>query len=152
MLVQYQPFQFYSVLAKRSQHDSGEERVTAKSRPMMSLIGRAPSFVSSSTSVSPGKRSYGNQNPWSTIAEKEEGSRRPDIGIDRKKAFNHYYHGQFMAPSVMMTMLGLLKSGKLILRYTSDRGDPMKLLGERHEKPNLVSLTRKLMMEPRNPL
>ena len=76
--------------------DSGEERVTAKSRPMMSLIARVPSNVSSSTSVSPGKRSYGNQNPWSTIAEKEEGSGRPDIGIDRLKASDHYYHEQFM--------------------------------------------------------
>ena len=31
----------------------------------------------------------------------------------------------------MTTVLGLPKSGKLILRCTSDRGDPMKLLGER---------------------
>ena len=83
-------------MAKRLQQDSGEERVTAKSRPMMSLIARVPSNVSSSTSVSPVKRSYGNQNPWSTIAEKEEGSGRPDIGIDRKKAFDHYYHEQYM--------------------------------------------------------
>ena len=30
-------------MAKRVQQDSGEERVTAKSRPMMSLIARAPS-------------------------------------------------------------------------------------------------------------
>ena len=49
-------------LAKRSQHDSGEERVTAKLRPMMSLIARAPSHVSSSTSVNLQKRSYGNQD------------------------------------------------------------------------------------------
>ena len=83
-------------MAKRSQHDSGEERVTAKSRPMMSLIARAPSHVSSSTSVSPGKRSYGNQDPWSTIAEKEERSGRPDIGIDRMKASDYYYHEQLM--------------------------------------------------------
>ena len=41
--------------AKRSQHDSGEEQVTAKSRPMMSLIARVPSHVSSSTSVSRGR-------------------------------------------------------------------------------------------------
>ena len=47
-------------MAKRSQHDSGEGRVTATSRPMMNLIARAPSFVSSSTSVSPEKRSYGS--------------------------------------------------------------------------------------------
>ena len=57
-------------MARRSLHDSEEERVTAKSRPMMSLIARVPSNVSSSTSVSPVKRSYGNQNPWSTLAEK----------------------------------------------------------------------------------
>ena len=55
-------------MAKKLQHDSGEERVTAKSRPMMSLTARVPSNASSSTSVSPVKRSYGNQNPWSTIA------------------------------------------------------------------------------------
>ena len=36
-------------MAKRSQHDSGEERVTTKSRPVMSLIARVPSNVSSST-------------------------------------------------------------------------------------------------------
>ena len=40
-------------MAKRSQEDSGEERVTAKSKPMMNLIAGTPSFVSSSTSVSP---------------------------------------------------------------------------------------------------
>ena len=83
-------------MAKRLQQDSGEERVTAKSRPMMSFTARVPSNVSSSTSVSPGKTSCGNQNPWSTIAEKEEGSGRPDIGIDRKKASDSYYHEQFM--------------------------------------------------------
>ena len=55
--------------------------------------------------------------------------------------------------SGMTTVLGLLKSGKLILRCTSDRGDPMKLLGEQHEKFDLVSLTRKpIVMVPRNPL
>ena len=83
-------------MAKRLQQDSGEERVTAKSRPMMSFIARVPSHVSSSTSASLGKRSDGNQDPWSTFAEKDEGSGRPDIGIDRKKASDRYYHVQFM--------------------------------------------------------
>ena len=82
-------------MAKRLQQDSGEERVTAKSRPMMRLIARVPSNVSSSTSVSRVKRSYGNQNPWGTIAEKEDRSGRPDIGTDRKIAFDYYYHEQF---------------------------------------------------------
>ena len=83
-------------MAKRSQHGSGEERGTAKSRPMMNLIARAPSHVSSSTSASPGKRSCGSQDPWSSIAKKEERSGRPDIGIDRLKAYDYYYHEQFM--------------------------------------------------------
>ena len=55
-------------MAKRSQQDSGEERVTAKSRPMMNLIARTPSFVSSSTSVSLGKKHYGSQDPWKSVA------------------------------------------------------------------------------------
>ena len=82
--------------AKRLQQDSGEERVTAKSRPMMSLIARVPSNVSSSTSVSPGKRSYGNQDPWSRNAEKEERPGRPVVGSDRKTAFDYYYLEQFI--------------------------------------------------------
>ena len=54
-------------MAKRSQQDSGQERVTAKSRPVMNLLARTPLFVSSSTSVSPGKRCYGNQDPWKSV-------------------------------------------------------------------------------------
>ena len=38
----------FDTMAKRSQQDSGEERVTAKSRPMMNFIARTPSFVSAS--------------------------------------------------------------------------------------------------------
>ena len=48
-----------AAMAKRFQQDSGEERVTAKSKPMTNLIARTPSVVSSSTSLSPGKRYYG---------------------------------------------------------------------------------------------
>ena len=82
-------------MAKRSQHDSGGERVTAKSRPMMNLIARAPSNVSSSTSVSPVKRSYGSPDPWSSIA-KEDRSGRFDKGTDSFEASDHHYHEQFM--------------------------------------------------------
>ena len=57
-------------MSKRKQEESGEERVTAKSRPMMSLIARAPSTLSSSASESPGKRSYESQSTWSAQAEK----------------------------------------------------------------------------------
>ena len=78
-------------MAKRSQQDSGEERITAKSRPLMNLIARTPSVVSSSTSLSPGKRCYGSQDPWRSIGG-EDGSRRPDKGTDLFEASDHYFH------------------------------------------------------------
>ena len=52
-----------AAMAKRAQQDSGEGRVTAKSRPMMNLTARTPSFVSSSDSSNPGRTSYGYQYP-----------------------------------------------------------------------------------------
>ena len=85
-------------MATRLQQESGEERVTAKSRPMMSLIARVPSNVSSSTSISLGMRSYGNQDPWSTNTEKEERPERPVVGSDRKTA-SDYYHEHFVESS-----------------------------------------------------
>ena len=45
-------------MAKRLQQDLGEERVIAKSRPMMSLIARAPSTLSSFASERLEKRSF----------------------------------------------------------------------------------------------
>ena len=136
------------------------ERVTATSRPMMNLNARAPSHVSFSSSASPGMRSYGSQDPWSSIAQNEERSGRPDIGIDRMRASDYNYHEQFMESFSSASYskwdddrAWSSQEWKLILRCTSDRGDPMKLLGERHEKFDQVSLTRKpFMMEPRKPL
>ena len=66
---------------------------------MMSLIARVPSNVSSSTSVSPGKRSYGNQDLWSMNAEREERPGRPDVGSDRETASDYYHHEQFIESS-----------------------------------------------------
>ena len=56
-----------AAMAKRLQQDSGEERVTAKSRPMLNLTARMPSVVSSSTSSNPEKRCYGKQDPWRSV-------------------------------------------------------------------------------------
>ena len=52
-----------AAMAKRAQQESGEGHVTAKSRPMMNLTARTPSFVSSSASSNPGRTSYGYQDP-----------------------------------------------------------------------------------------
>ena len=57
-----------AAMAKRAQQGSGEERVTAKSRPMMNLTARMPSVVSSSTS-NPGRTSYGYQDPGKILLQ-----------------------------------------------------------------------------------
>ena len=55
------------VMSKRTQKESGEEKITAKSRPMMNLIARsserAPSALSSTASESLGKTRYESQSP-----------------------------------------------------------------------------------------
>ena len=56
-----------AAMAKRAQQDSGEGRVTAKSRPMMNLTARTPSAVSSSASTIPERTSYGYQDPWKSV-------------------------------------------------------------------------------------
>ena len=66
-----------AAMAKRAQQESGEERVTAKSRPMMNLTARTPSFVSSSASSNPGRTSYGYQDPGKSVAS-DDRSGKPE--------------------------------------------------------------------------
>ena len=60
-------------MAKRAQQDSGEGRVTAKSRPMMNLTARTPSIVSSSASTNPGRTSYGHHEPEQHVLDDSAG-------------------------------------------------------------------------------
>ena len=66
-----------AAMAKRAQQESGEERVTAKSRSMMNLTARMPSVVSSSTSSNPGRTSYGYQDPGKSVAS-DDRSGKPE--------------------------------------------------------------------------
>ena len=66
-----------AAMVKRAQQGSGEERVTAKSRPMMNLTARMLSVVSSSTSSNPGRTSYGYQDPGRSVAS-DERSGKPE--------------------------------------------------------------------------
>ena len=61
----------------------------------MNLIARTPSFVSSSTSMSPVKKHYGSQNPWKSVAG-EDRSGRLGKGTDLFEASDQHYHEQFM--------------------------------------------------------
>ena len=90
-------------MGKRIQQNSGEERVTAKSRPLMNLIARTPSVVSSSTSLSP--------------------------RMDQGNLMNSL---QQIIQNWIMTVLGLLKSGKLRLRRTIDQGNLLQQVRPHH--------------------
>ena len=65
-------------MAKRAQQESGEGRVTAKSRPMMNLTARTPSVVLSSTSSNPGRTSYGYQDLGKSVAG-DDRSGKPEV-------------------------------------------------------------------------
>ena len=64
---------YIEAMAKRAQQDSGEGRVTAKSRPMMNLTARTPSFVSSFSSANPGRTSHGYQDPDKPVLDDRAG-------------------------------------------------------------------------------
>ena len=66
-----------AAMAKRIHRESGEERVTAKSRLLMNLTARMPSVVSSSTSSNPGRTSYGFQDPGKSVVV-DDRSGEPD--------------------------------------------------------------------------
>ena len=91
------PTECSEVMSRRTQEESGEERVTAKSRPMMSLIARAPSTLSSSASESPEKRSYESQSPLSMQAEKYDRTGKPVVC--RFKCHERRHHHRFVESS-----------------------------------------------------
>ena len=62
-----------AAMAKRAQQNSGEGRVTAKSRPMMNLTARTPSIVSSSASTNPGGTSNGHHEPEQPVLDDSAG-------------------------------------------------------------------------------
>ena len=74
------------VMSKRTQKESSEERVTAKSRPMMSLITRsnerAPSALSSTASESPVKTRHESQSLLSAQAEMYDRTVKPAVCHD----------------------------------------------------------------------
>ena len=71
------------VMSKRTQKDSGEERVTAQSKPMMNLVSRCsertPAMLASTASESPEKTRHESQTPLSLQTEKYDGTERPVV-------------------------------------------------------------------------
>ena len=95
---------------------SEEERVTAKSRRMMSLIATAPSTLSSSASESPVKKAMKVRVP---------GVRKLRKMIEQGNPLSTVTCTQHNTQGGMMTKLGLLKSGKLTNRWMMERSNPL---------------------------
>ena len=72
------------IMSKRTQKDSGEERVTAKSKPMVNLVSRCsernPDMLASTASQSPRKTRYESQIPLSSWTEQQPRTVRPVLG------------------------------------------------------------------------
>ena len=72
-------------MSKITQEDTGEERVTAKSKPMMNLVSRCsertPDVLASTALESPGKTKSESQNvPLSSLNEQQPRTVRPVMG------------------------------------------------------------------------
>ena len=80
----------------------------------MNLVARLPSFVSFSTSVSPGKRYYGKQEIL-LLQKIDQGNLKASL--------------QQIIQNWIVTVFALLKSGELRVRRTIDQGNLIKLLG-----------------------
>ena len=69
------------VMSKRTQKDSGEERVTEKSKPMMNLVPRCsertPDVLASTASESLEKTRHESQQPLSSWNEQHQRTGRP---------------------------------------------------------------------------
>ena len=70
-------------MSKRSQQDSGDERVTAKSKPMMNLVSRcsertAVALPSTASEIS-GKTRHESQTPLSPQTERNDRTERPVV-------------------------------------------------------------------------
>ena len=73
------------VMSKRTQEDADEERVTAKSKPMMNLVSRCsardPNVLASIASESPGKTRHESHIPMSSWSEQQPRTGRLVMGV-----------------------------------------------------------------------
>ena len=79
------------VMSKRTQKDAGEERVTAKSKPMMNLVsrcsGRTPDVLASTASESSGESRHESQSPLSLQTKKYDRTGRPVVNAQHTDRF-----------------------------------------------------------------
>ena len=78
-----------AAMAKRIQQESGEERVTAKSRPMMNVVSRHPNVLASTASERPRKTKSESQIPLSSWNEQQPRTRETCDGRHQTLRMEH---------------------------------------------------------------
>ena len=129
-------------MSKRTQEESCEERVTAKSRPIMNLIARAPSTLSSSASESPGKRSYESQSPLSAKANIYDRTVKPVVCRDTSHEQGHQHQFVESTHSASYSKCDEWNDDKA---WSSQEWKADELMDDRTEKP--VVCTRAIAHE-----
>ena len=124
-----------------------------KSKPMMNLIARTPSVVSSSTSLSPEKRYYGKQDPWRSVVA-DDRSGQPDkpssagySKLDYDRAWSsqewksevtaHDRSGQPDKTSWSMAQQVRPHHGETLLDFVIDQGNLIKSTSKRWQIPKI---------------
>ena len=110
----------FEVMSRRPQKDSGEERTTAKSKPMMNLVlrfsERTPDVLAFTASESPRKTRYESQLPLSSWNEQRQITGRLVL-----EAHSSSYSEWNADKSGMLTRIGLLKSGNELMEVRTGR-------------------------------
>ena len=122
------------VMSKRTQEESGEERDTAKPRPMMSLIAKAPSTLSREVTkvkalwVRKLRCMIERWNPLFTVTQLTSKATTTDSLKART---------QQATQNGTMIKLGLLRSGNLMNWWMIERWNPLFALNEEHSNSSL---------------
>ena len=116
------------VMSKRTQKDSGEERVTAKSKPMMNLVSRYsvrdPNVLASTASESPGKtKSESQKVPLISLNEQQTRTGRLVMGagsanysewnIDDKWSSQEWKSGEMLGARTVRPVGGPVHPGHI---------------------------------------
>ena len=115
-------------MPKRTQEESGEERVTAKSRPMMNLTARTPSFVSSSASSNPERTSYGYEDPGKSVSSDDRSVKPEEISWDALQKVDPHREEPLLGRNAHSA-----RYGELIHDRT---GKPDDTQANKNQKPN----------------
>ena len=103
-------------MSKRTQEDAGEEKATAKSKPMMNLVSRCsvrdPNVLDSTASENRVNTKSESRVPLSSWTEQQPRTERPVMGASSSD------YSEWNIDS------GLLKRGNLVKCWKQERGDP----------------------------